>query len=125
MTPSARAAIRRRAGITLTEMVVASGLASLLAILLATTWMNFGRPAPIDLQIVGRNAEENYKVAQRVAARIAAIPGAVPLPSALPPGCAFAPRCAHAGGQCTAAPPPLEVIAAGRVSRCIKWRELS
>ncbi|HKD10204.1 MAG TPA: efflux RND transporter permease subunit [Bryobacteraceae bacterium] len=44
---------------------------------ITTQIVNFGRPAPIDLQIVGRDAEENYKVAQRVAARIAAIPGAV------------------------------------------------
>ena len=29
--------------------------------------INFGLPAPIDLQIVGRNAEANYKVAQRLA----------------------------------------------------------
>ena len=38
--------------------------------------LNFGLPAPIDLQVVGRNAEANYKVAQRLAARIARIPGA-------------------------------------------------
>ena len=39
--------------------------------------INFGLPAPIDLQIVGRNAEANYKVAQRLASRISRIPGAV------------------------------------------------
>jgi multidrug efflux pump subunit AcrB len=44
---------------------------------ITTQIVNFGLPAPIDLQVVGRNAEENYKAAQRVAARIAAIPGAV------------------------------------------------
>ena len=38
--------------------------------------INFGLPAPIDLQIVGRNAEANYKVAQRLADRISRIPGA-------------------------------------------------
>lgn len=38
--------------------------------------INFGLPAPIDLQIVGRNAEANYKVAQRLADRIRRIPGA-------------------------------------------------
>jgi peptide/nickel transport system permease protein len=59
------------------------------------------------------------------ARRLAAIPGVVPLPSALPSGCAFAPRCRYAGLQCTAAAPPLEIIAAGRASRCIKWREIS
>src|ERR1019366_9740208 len=37
---------------------------------------NFGLPAPIDLQVVGRNAQANYKVAQKLAQRIAAIPGA-------------------------------------------------
>ena len=39
--------------------------------------INFGLPAPIDLQIVGRNAEANYKVAQRLRDRISRIPGAV------------------------------------------------
>ena len=38
--------------------------------------VNFGLPAPIDLQVVGRNAEANYKVALRMAERISRIPGA-------------------------------------------------
>src|SRR5262249_51938145 len=38
--------------------------------------LSFGLPAPIDLQVVGRNAEANYKIAQKLAARIARIPGA-------------------------------------------------
>ena len=38
--------------------------------------LNFGLPAPIDLQVVGRNADANYKIAQRLAARISHIPGA-------------------------------------------------
>ena len=38
--------------------------------------VNFGIPAPIDLQIVGRNVEANYKVAARMAERISHIPGA-------------------------------------------------
>jgi multidrug efflux pump subunit AcrB len=38
--------------------------------------LSFGLPAPIDLQVVGRNAEANYKIAQRLAAKIARIPGA-------------------------------------------------
>ncbi len=38
--------------------------------------INFGLPAPIDLQIVGRNAEANYKVAQHLAERLSRIPGA-------------------------------------------------
>ncbi|MCU1262504.1 MAG: acriflavin resistance protein [Bryobacterales bacterium] len=38
--------------------------------------LNFGIPAPIDVQVVGRNAEANYKIAQTVAAKIARIPGA-------------------------------------------------
>jgi hypothetical protein len=66
MTPSARAAIRRRAGITLTEMVVASGLASLLAVLLATTWMNFGRPA-LEVEARARIAQEGILAAQSLA----------------------------------------------------------
>jgi multidrug efflux pump subunit AcrB len=38
--------------------------------------LNFGLPAPIDLQVVGRDAPNNYKLAQRLRARIARIPGA-------------------------------------------------
>ena len=38
--------------------------------------LNFGLPAPIDLQVVGRNAESNYHLARELAARIARIPGA-------------------------------------------------
>ena len=38
--------------------------------------LNFGLPSPIDLQIVGRDPEAGYKIAQDLAARIARIPGA-------------------------------------------------
>ena len=39
--------------------------------------LNFGLPAPIDLQVVGNNAAANYKVAQRLAAAgRGAFPGA-------------------------------------------------
>jgi multidrug efflux pump subunit AcrB len=38
--------------------------------------VNFGLPAPIDLQVVGRDAEANYKVALRLAERMSHIPGA-------------------------------------------------
>ena len=38
--------------------------------------LNFGLPAPIDLQIAGRDSAGNYKIAQRLKDRIARIPGA-------------------------------------------------
>lgn len=38
--------------------------------------VNFGIPAPIDLQVVGRDEEANYKIARRIAERISYIPGA-------------------------------------------------
>jgi multidrug efflux pump subunit AcrB len=37
--------------------------------------LNFGLPAPIDLQVVGRNADANYEIAQRLARRISQVPG--------------------------------------------------
>jgi multidrug efflux pump subunit AcrB len=37
--------------------------------------LNFGLPAPIDVQVTGRDAGPNYKVAQQLAERIARIPG--------------------------------------------------
>jgi multidrug efflux pump subunit AcrB len=39
--------------------------------------LNFGLPAPIDLQVVGRDAAAGYKIALGLASRIARIPGAV------------------------------------------------
>jgi multidrug efflux pump subunit AcrB len=38
--------------------------------------VNFGLPAPIDLQVVGSNASANYKIAQALAKKISLIPGA-------------------------------------------------
>ena len=38
--------------------------------------LSFGLPAPIDLQVVGRNAEAGYAIAQQLSARISRIPGA-------------------------------------------------
>jgi multidrug efflux pump subunit AcrB len=38
--------------------------------------LNFGLPAPIDLQVVGRDTINNYKTAQRLRDRIGKIPGA-------------------------------------------------
>ena len=38
--------------------------------------VNFGLPAPIDLQVVGRNAQANYQIARRLAEKISRIPGA-------------------------------------------------
>jgi multidrug efflux pump subunit AcrB len=39
--------------------------------------LNFGIPAPIDLQVVGRDAQDNYKIALELERRVAAVPGAV------------------------------------------------
>ncbi len=39
--------------------------------------LNFGLPAPIDIQVVGRDEVGNYKIAQQIEHRVAAIPGAV------------------------------------------------
>ena len=38
--------------------------------------LNFGLPAPIDVQVVGQNAKSNYRLAERLRERIARIPGA-------------------------------------------------
>ncbi len=39
--------------------------------------LNFGLPAPIDVQVVGRNAVANYRVIRELQRRIALVPGAV------------------------------------------------
>ncbi len=46
------------------------------------------------------------------------IPGMTPSMAKLPPGCAFAPRCARASGECRAAAPERTEIAGGRAFRC-------
>jgi len=38
--------------------------------------LNFGLPAPIDLQVVGRDFNGNYKIAKELEKKIAAVPGA-------------------------------------------------
>jgi multidrug efflux pump subunit AcrB len=38
--------------------------------------LNFGLPAPIDVQVLGRNIAANYPIAQKLAAQIGSIPGA-------------------------------------------------
>ena len=38
--------------------------------------LNFGLPAPVDVQVVGRNEKANYRVAKQIADRIEKIPGA-------------------------------------------------
>ncbi len=38
--------------------------------------LNFGLPAPIDVQIVGRNLPANYAIAQQIQEKVARIPGA-------------------------------------------------
>ena len=52
--------------------------------------------------------------------RLPAIPGSPPDLANLPPGCAFAPRCAHASDACrVSAPEPVEV-SAGHWVRCVR-----
>jgi peptide/nickel transport system ATP-binding protein/oligopeptide transport system ATP-binding protein len=58
-------------------------------------------------------------------ARLVAIPGTLPDPARRPPGCAFAPRCAHALPACAAAIPPLETLEPGHRVACIRARELA
>jgi multidrug efflux pump subunit AcrB len=43
---------------------------------ITTQILNFGLPAPVDLQVVGRDEQADYAVAQKLEARIAKIPGA-------------------------------------------------
>jgi oligopeptide transport system ATP-binding protein len=47
------------------------------------------------------------------------IEGQPPDLAALPPGCAFAPRCRHAGAACRAARPPLRDVAPGHRVACV------
>jgi len=44
---------------------------------IVTQILNFGTPAPVDVQIVGANQQANYEVAQRLSDKMQHIPGAV------------------------------------------------
>jgi hypothetical protein len=67
MKPRDRAAARRRrAGMTVTELVVATGLGTLLMMLLATTWTAFGRPA-LDVEARARIEQEGILATQSLA----------------------------------------------------------
>ncbi|SDR62078.1 peptide/nickel transport system ATP-binding protein [Rhizobiales bacterium GAS113] len=57
--------------------------------------------------------------------RLTAIPGQVPEPWNMPSGCAFAPRCAHAGEACSVAQPPMADAGAGRRAACIRLGEIA
>jgi len=39
--------------------------------------LNFGLPAPIDIQVVGNDRVANYEIARKIAARVTRVPGAV------------------------------------------------
>ncbi len=39
--------------------------------------LNFGVPAPIDVQVVGNNANDNFRIAKELVRKISAVPGAV------------------------------------------------
>jgi peptide/nickel transport system ATP-binding protein len=54
---------------------------------------------------------------------IDAIPGSPPDLRRLPPGCAFAPRCSKASGECLTAPPEPRYPSAGRMARCVRVSE--
>ena len=51
--------------------------------------------------------------------RIEAIPGSPPDLAALPAGCAFAPRCAHAGDACRLEVPAAVDVGGGHAARCV------
>jgi oligopeptide/dipeptide ABC transporter ATP-binding protein len=57
--------------------------------------------------------------------RLESIPGNVPNALRLPPGCAFHPRCSHAGPPCSEAAPELEDAGGGHMVRCLRWRDLN
>jgi peptide/nickel transport system ATP-binding protein len=57
--------------------------------------------------------------------RLPSIPGSPPDLSNLPPGCAFAPRCAHAADVCQVAAPEAEVVGEGHVVRCSRVDEIA
>jgi hypothetical protein len=67
MKPTGRADVRRRrAGLTVTEMIIGTAMASLMMLLLATTWTTFGRPA-LQVEARARIQQEGILAAQSLA----------------------------------------------------------
>jgi peptide/nickel transport system ATP-binding protein len=63
--------------------------------------------------------------ARDLQSKLAEIPGLVPSLFDMPPGCAFAPRCAHAVTACDKAVPPLDAVAPEQVAACLRAREIA
>jgi peptide/nickel transport system permease protein len=57
-------------------------------------------------------------------ARLPVLPGRVPQASNWPAGCRFHPRCAFAADVCKTGAPPLQPVAAGQASRCVRLHEI-
>ena len=76
------------------------------------------------LACLPRRALDDEAVASGSTRRLNAIPGQVANPLDPLPGCAFAPRCALALPECSAAMPPLTDLDAGQRSRCLRWAML-
>ena len=70
--------------------------------------------------VAGEGAGASGAVPDGRRARLNEIPGTVPSLLDRPPGCAFAPRCAHADDRCRGADPPLEALEPGHWAAC--WR---
>ncbi len=64
-------------------------------------------------------------VMNETAARLAEIPGMVPLLENGWDACAFAPRCAFAGEGCTAEIPPLGAVAADHQAACLRAAQVA
>jgi len=72
-------------------------------------------------RVLEETADDDSAMAKR---RLNAIPGQVASPLDPLPGCAFAPRCALALPECSAAMPALAEVPAGQRSRCLRWSML-
>lgn len=57
--------------------------------------------------------------------REAPVLGEPPRPSEIPSGCAFHPRCTHAGPECSRRMPEPEPVGEQHVVRCLRWRDLA
>ena len=63
--------------------------------------------------------------AMKKGVRLETIGGAPPDLSALPPGCAFAPRCAHAIDRCLQTQPEERLVGNAHSARCIRVEEIA
>jgi len=104
------------------DLGVVAGMADRVAVMYAGRLVEEGPTGPLFAEpghpYTRGLLESVPRLEGQAGAALTSIPGSPPDLADLPPGCAFAPRCAHAEQACRLERPPLLPRGAGRTSAC-------